>query len=137
MNKIKLKKLHSILTIAAALFASVVPVAANLSAHHSFSVFNMEVDATITGTVKHVDWTNPHIWIWIDVENEEGGVDTWGLEGMSPNYLARRGWTKDTLAVGDEITATIRPMKDGLHGGMFMSTTLADGTRLTMGGATR
>jgi hypothetical protein len=108
---------------------------AGLAAHHSFSAFNMEAEATITGTVKQVDWTNPHIWIWIDVPNAEGGVDTWGMEGMSPNYLARRGWAKDTLQPGDTISAVIRPMKDGSNGGMFVSTTLADGTQLTMGGA--
>lgn len=106
-----------------------------LSAHHSFSAFNMETETTVTGTVRQVDWTNPHIWIWIDVPNEEGGVDTWGLEGMSPNYLERRGWTRTTLKAGDEITATLRPMRNGENGGMFVRTTLPDGKILTMGGA--
>jgi hypothetical protein len=106
-----------------------------LAAHHSFSAFNMETEATITGVVKQVDWTNPHIWIWIDVTNEDGGADTWGLEGMSPNYLERRGWTRTTLEAGDEVTVRFRPMKNGEHGGMFVSTTLGDGTILSMGGA--
>jgi len=109
----------------------------SVSAHHSFSAFNMRTEMTVTGTVRQVDWTNPHIWIWLDVPNPDGGVDTWGMEGMSPNYLARRGWTKDTLKVGDQITAVIRPMVDGSNGGMFLRTTLADGTSLTMGGASR
>ena len=112
-------------------------VGRTLSAHHSFASFNMQTERTITGTVRQVDWTNPHIWIWLDVSNEDGGVDTWGMEGMSPNYLARRGWTKDTLKVGDQVTAVIRPMADGSNGGMFVRTTLSDGTTLTMGGASR
>jgi hypothetical protein len=106
-----------------------------LAAHHSFSVFNMETEISITGTVKQIDWTNPHIWIWVDVPNEDGGTDVWGLEGMSPNYLARRGWTRTTLKAGDEITVSLRPLKSGEHGGMFMRTTTPDGVVLTMGGA--
>jgi hypothetical protein len=106
-----------------------------LAAHHSFSPFNMEVEESVTGTVREIQWTNPHIWIWIDVTDEEGNVVTWGIEGMSPNYLARRGWTRTALAVGDTITAVIRPLNSGEPGGMFVRTELADGTVLTMGGA--
>jgi hypothetical protein len=60
-------------------------------AHHSYSAFDMVELRTVTGTIKKFDWTNPHTWIWIDVVNEQGVTDTWGIEGMSPNYLARRG----------------------------------------------
>ena len=80
------------------------------TAHHSFSPFNMSVEESVTGIVKEVQWTNPHIWIWIDVTDDEGNVVTWGLEGMSPNYLARRGWSRTTLKIGDRITAVIRPL---------------------------
>ena len=105
-----------------------------VSAHHSFAVFDMATEKTITGVVKQVDWTNPHIWIWVDVPNDKGGVDTWGFEGMSPNFLARRGWTRTTLKAGDEINVAFRPLKDGSHGGMFVSTKLPDGKVLSMGG---
>jgi len=114
----------------ALLVAAVVPAAA----HHSFAAFDMANQKTITGAVKQVDWTNPHIWIWIDVANDKGGTDTYGFEGMSPNYLARRGWTRTTLHTGDKITVSYRPMKDGKNGGMFISGTAA-GKVLTMGGA--
>ena len=103
-------------------------------AHHSFSVFNMQERIDITGTVREVQWTNPHIWVWVEVTNEDGGVTTWGLEGMSPNFLARRGWTRTTLEPGDEITVSLNPLKSGEPGGMFVSTTAPDGTVLTMGG---
>jgi uncharacterized protein DUF6152 len=105
-----------------------------LLAHHSFAAFDVTTQKTVTGTVKQVDWTNPHIWLWIDVPNENGGVDTYGFEGMSPNFLARRGWTRTTLKTGDKITVSFRPMKDGSKGGMFMTGEMANGKVLSMMG---
>ena len=115
----------------AVLVVAVVPAAA----HHSFAAFDMTNQKTVTGAVKQVDWTNPHIWIWIDVANDKGGSDTYAFEGMSPNFLARRGWTRSTLHKGDTITVSYRPMRDGKNGGMFISGTMASGKVLTMGGA--
>ena len=100
-------------------------------AHHSFSAFNTEVEKTITGTVNRFEWTNPHTWVWVDVPDGKGGTVTWGVEGMSPNYLARRGWSKNTFRPGDKVTLTIRPMRDGSPGGMFVRGTLADGKPVT------
>jgi|SRR6476619_3616920 len=105
------------------------------SAHHSFAAFDVASQKTVTGTVKQLDWTNPHIWLWIDVPNDKGGSDTFAFEGMSPNFLARRGWTKNTLKAGDKITITYRPMKDGANGGMFMNGKMPDGRLLTSAGA--
>jgi len=109
--------------------------AASVSAHHSFAVFDLTSQKSIEGTVKKVDWTNPHTWIWIDVANEQGVVETWGIEGMSPNYLARRGWSRSTIKQGDKLTITFHPMKNGDHGGSFMTAKLPDGKPLVMGGA--
>ena len=121
--------------LSAALVASALAIGAiPAAAHHSFAVFDMQASKTVTGTVKRIDWTNPHIWIWMDVANDKGGMDVYGFEGMSPNYLNRRGWTRTTLKAGDKITVVYRPMRDGTNAGMFMSTKLADGTMLTMGG---
>jgi hypothetical protein len=103
-----------------------------VSAHHSYSAFEMQKTITITGTVKKMDWTNPHTWLWVDVPNEKGTVDTWAIEGMSPNFLARRGWTKNTLKYGDKITIEVHPLKDGSHGGSFQSATRPNGESLTM-----
>ncbi len=100
-------------------------------AHHSFAPFDLTVEKTITGTVNRFEWTNPHSWIWMDVPNGKGGVDTWAIEGMSPNFLARRGWTKSTLKFGDKVTIAFRPMKNGQNAGMFVRVTLADGRVLT------
>ena len=106
-----------------------------VEAHHSFAPFDMANQKTVTGTVKQVEWTNPHTWIWLDVPNDQGVVEAWGFEGMSPNFLARRGWTRTTLKTGDRITISYRPLKDGSKGGMFLSTKLADGRILSGGGA--
>ena len=103
------------------------------AAHHSFSVFNLQQQVTIKGTVQKVQWTNPHIWVWIDVKDENGKVVTWGLEGMSPNFLARRGWSRTTLKAGDQVTVKLNPLKSGEPGGMFQSTTTPDGVVLSMG----
>jgi hypothetical protein len=107
---------------------------ATASAHHSFAAFNTTTEKTVTGTVKQVDWTNPHTWIWVDVANDKGSVETFGFEGMSPNYLARRGWSKSTLKPGDKISITFRPMKDGSNGGMFMNAKRPTGEVLSMTG---
>lgn len=103
-------------------------------AHHSFAAFDATAQKTVTGTVKQFDWTNPHSWIWLDVPNSQGGVDTFGFEGMSPNYLGRRGWSKNTLKAGDKITIVYRPLRDGANGGMFLNAKLGNGKVLTMSG---
>jgi hypothetical protein len=103
---------------------------ATAAAHHSFAPFNLETEKTISGTVKLWEWTNPHTWLWVDVVNEKGVTETWGIEGMSPNYVGRRGWSKDTFRPGDKVTVTVRPLKDGSPGGMFVRATTADGKKL-------
>jgi hypothetical protein len=121
------------LAMAAAMIWAMTSAAA---AHHSAApVFDLASEKTVTGVVKQIDWTNPHIWVWIDVQNASGQLETYGFEGMSPNYLARRGWTKTSLQTGDKITVTFRPLKDGRSGGMFMTGKLEGGKVLTSAGA--
>jgi len=105
------------------------------SHHAAAPVFDMNAEKTVRGVVKQVDWTNPHIWIWLDVQNASAQVETWGFEGMSPNFLARRGWTRTSLLPGMRITVTFRPLRDGKAGGMFMTGKLEDGKVLTSAGA--
>ncbi len=104
-------------------------------AHHSYSAFDMVGTKTVTGKVTKFDWSNPHSWIWIDVKNEQGVVESWGIEGMSPNFLARRGWTRTTLKPGDKITMTFHPVRGGDKGGSFVSATKSNGEALVQGGA--
>jgi hypothetical protein len=124
------------LSLKTILLASLVAGAASVAmAHHSFSAFDVTTEKVIVGSIKKFDWSNPHTWAWIDVPNEQGGVDTYGVEGMSPNYLARRGWSRTTLKPGDKLTLTIRPMKDGSKGGMWVTAKRPNGEILLMGGA--
>ena len=119
-----------------ALVTLIVGLSGAALAHHSFSSFNTSTEKTVTGIVKQVDWTNPHIWIWIDVTNDKGGADTYGFEGMSPNFLERRSWTRTTLKPGDKVTVTFNPLRDGKNGGMFRNGKIeSSGKLLSMGGS--
>jgi hypothetical protein len=102
-------------------------VAGAAGAHHSTAMFDMQKSVTLDGTIKDFQWTNPHTWIVFDVPNAGGGVDEYGIEGMSPNYLARNGWSKHTLSPGDKVELTIHPLKDGRRGGFNVSVKLSDG----------
>ena len=114
--------------------AFIVVLAGIAAAHHSFAAFNMTEEKTVTGTVNKVEWTNPHIWIWIDVPDGKGGTANYGFEGMSPNFLERRNWTRTTLKVGDKVTVSYRPLRDGGNGGMFVTGKMETGKILTMQG---
>ena len=71
-------------------------------AHHSFAAtFDENKPVTLTGTVTKFEWTNPHIWFFVDVEDLDGTVTNWGLEMGSPNFLLRAGWRRDSMKVGD------------------------------------
>jgi hypothetical protein len=116
----------SLISLATAVIAVV-----SVSAHHSFAPFNMQGEKTLVGTVKEFQWTNPHTWIWLEVSNDKGSVDRWGVEGMSPNYLGRRGWNRTTFKPGDKVTIVVHPARDGSAGGIFVRATLANGRQLT------
>lgn len=122
--------------IQAGLMTAVVVLAGvSLSAHHSFAVFDMQAEKVVEGTVKQVEWTNPHIFVYLDVPKAGGGTEKFSFEGMSPNFLNRRGWERTTLKEGMKITVHYRPLKDGTPGGMFVSAKLPSGVTLTGGGA--
>ena len=104
--------------------AAAVGAAGSASAHHSTAMFDMTKNVVLQGTIKEFQWTNPHTFIYIDVPNASGGSDTYGIEGMSPNYLAREGWDKHTLSTGDKVELTIHPLKDGTNGGSMMKATV-------------
>jgi hypothetical protein len=101
-------------------------------AHHSFSaVFDANSPIEVSGTVTEVEWQNPHAWIYIDVEDEESGVVNWAFEMGSPNGLRRRGWSRDTVKVGDVISASGYRARDGSNRANLASITLADGREMT------
>ena len=101
------------------------------NAHHSFAaVFDRDDPIDLTGTVTKVEWMNPHTWIYIAVENEDGDVENWALEMGSPNTLVRRGWRHNSLQVGHRVTvAGFRARERDLTGAV-RSVTLSTGERL-------
>src|SRR4029434_7089620 len=88
--------------------------AAPVRAHHSFAA---EFDATkpvkLTGTVTKVEWTNPHVWFYVDVKDESGKVTNWGFELGSANGLMRGGWTKNSMKLAEMVTVEGSAAKDG------------------------
>jgi Family of unknown function (DUF6152) len=101
-----------------------------LYAHHSSAMFDPSKKMELTGTIKELQWTNPHIWIQIDAKNAAGTKEEWSIEGGSPNSLSRQGWKKTTFKPGDEVTIQVSPMRDGSHAGQFVAAKFADGTTL-------
>jgi hypothetical protein len=98
------------------------------AAHHSTAMFDFTKTVTLTGTIKSFQWTNPHTWTVVTVTGDKKIAGEYGLEGMSPNYLSRNGWSKRTLNMGDKVTLTVHPLKDGRKGGFMVSVKLPDGS---------
>ena len=88
-------------------------------AHHSGAMFDDESVIELKGTVKALQWANPHIWLQVVVE-ANGTATEWSLEGGSPNSLSRQGWRSTTFKPGDVIAVRLNPMKDGAPGGRFI-----------------
>jgi hypothetical protein len=115
---------------ALATLALTVALATTAVAHHSPVMFDRTVSKTLVGTVVRFTWTNPHSAIQLDVPNESGGVDRWGVELGSPQSMARAGWRSNIIKAGDTVTVVVNPLKSGEFGGIFVSLTLPDGRKL-------
>ena len=95
------KRYFCLLAASAAFFLASVPV----FAHHSFAAeFDVKQPITLKGTVTKVEWTNPHVWIYLDVADLQGNLQHWQCENGAPNTLARMGWTRNSLKAGDQVT---------------------------------
>jgi hypothetical protein len=113
-------------------------LAAPAHAHHSFAMFQATKKVTVTGTVKEFEWINPHVWVHLQVTDDETGKSAqWSFEAGSTGQLSASGWKSDTLKPGDKISLSFHPLKDGSFGGQLLDVTLADGTTLCQGAACR
>lgn len=108
--------------------------ALNAGAHHSAAMFDEQKSMTLGGTVKGFQWTNPHCWIQILVHGQPEPIE-WSVEMGSPSQLYNNGWKPKTLKPGDKIIVVIHPMRDGTHGGAFISATDEGGKPLTASAA--
>jgi Family of unknown function (DUF6152) len=102
-------------------------------AHHSFAMFDTSKQVTLTGSVTSFEWTNPHVYIEIDVPQEAGGVKHWSIELGSPSILRNSGWKHDTLKAGDRVKVIINPLKNGNAGGLLVQANLPDDRKLGNG----
>ena len=96
-------------------------------AHHSFAMFDMDRTASIAGTVKVFQITNPHGWLRILVPDPGGAQNEWSIELGGPGQLDRIGLTGSAIHAGDKITVQLHPFRDGSYGGQFISATLPNG----------
>jgi hypothetical protein len=122
--------ISTVVTGLALMLLSSAPVAG----HHSFAAeYDGNKPITLRGTVVKMEWINPHAWIHVDVKEANGTVTRWMIEGAAPNALIRRGWNRNSLQPGVEITIEGYLAKDGSKMANGREMTLPDGRRLFAG----
>jgi hypothetical protein len=95
---------------------ALVLAAVPLSAHHNVTqIYDAEKPVPLNGTVTAVRWKNPHVFVFVDVKEEAGTIVNWKVELLAAMILARDGFTRDSLHVGDTINMTACIAKDGSH----------------------
>ena len=101
--------------IGSLVIAGMLLAAGQSTAHHSFAAeFDANKPITLKGVVTKVDWTNPHVWFYINVKDKDTGkVTNWGAEMGPPHGLQRQGWKRETLKIGEEVTVTGSLAKNG------------------------
>lgn len=105
-------------------------------AHHAFAAeFDINQPVKLQGKVQKMEWINPHAWIHVEVAGADGKVVTWMVEGGSPNILLRRGFTKESLLPGTEVTVEGYRAKNGDNRANGSNITFKDGKRLFLGGS--
>lgn len=115
------------LTVITAMLAARIP----LMAHHSFAAeFDSNKQIKVTGTVTKIDWTNPHVWFYLDVKDESGKITNWGFEMGPPHLLQTSGWTRTTMKLGDTVTVQGSLAKNGSNRANARSVTTPDGKRM-------
>ena len=115
---------------------AVLIAAVRTGAHHSFSAdYDATAMVTLKGVVSKVEWSNPHVHIYVDVKDESGKVTTWDMEGNPPTVLIRRGFTPDVVNVGDTITITGFRARDNSTRASRSEVTTEDGMKYNFGGA--
>jgi len=103
-------------------------------AHHAYTAeFDTTKPVKVTGTVSKLEWSNPHIWIYLDVKDDKGNVTNWGFSASPPGMLMRRGITKNSIKQGDVLTISGHRAKDGSNNASGNIVTTADGKETWIG----
>jgi len=124
---------RSTLTTAFALIALSTAAAVPAPAHHSFAAeFDINRPIQLRGEVIRMEFTNPHSFIYLKVTTDSGEVQEWAIEGGAPNALIRRGWNRDSLPAGTEITVLGYRSRDGALRASGGAVTLPDGSELSV-----
>jgi hypothetical protein len=118
----------------AGLMAALIIGTAPVLAHHSFSMFDQAGPLTISGVVTSVEWTNPHVYIELDLVEPVKNAKHWSIELGSPSILQRGGWKFNSVKKGDKVTAVVSPLRNGEPGSLLTRITLPDGRVLGNGG---
>ena len=97
-------------------------------AHHSYAAVDQTKFATVQGKVRSLEWTSPHVWVWIDVVDARGQTVAWGFEALAPSELTRFfNWTKRSLTPGEIVTVDYAPLRSGGPGGALRTLKFPDG----------
>jgi len=116
--------------------AAMLIAAAPIAAHHNFTAeYDATAMVTLKGVVSKVEWSNPHIHIYVDVKDESGKVTTWDMEGAPPNTLTRNGFTQNIVNVGDTVTITGYRARNNSTRASRGEVTTPDGKKHNFGGA--
>ncbi len=116
------------IVIAAACLALLLSPAA---AHHSHSMYDRTERVVMEAKVKEYIWGNPHVWLYVEIEGENGQPEEWIMEAADAGGMSRDGWSADSMKPDDIVTVIFSPLKDGTGGGLLGAVELADGTYLT------
>lgn len=104
---------------------------APIFAHHSVSAeFDVHRQITFVGVITRVEWSNPHVYFYVDVKDASKRVTNWAFESAGPNTLARMGWMRDTLKAGDRVTVVGFPARDGAYVASAQEITLSNGRKM-------
>jgi len=104
-------------------------VSGPLFAHHSSAAYDIEHPVNMKGVVTNMEWTNPHVFIFLEVEDDSGSVEEWRVEGNSPNMLVRTGWKREMIKAGDQLLVNGAPAKNGSKVMRLVTLTLANGQK--------
>lgn len=104
-------------------------IALPVFAHHSGSAYDLEHPINLKGVVTSVEWTNPHVFIYVNIKDDAGAIAEWRVEGNSPNMLTRVGWKKNMIKPGDTILFTGAQAKTGTKVLRLISMTMPDGRK--------